>query len=301
MPKLILHEHPGQSGGCLASLVHYAQRIPIHFGTLEEITKFLRAQPFEEDPGLEESAVAVPEYQFSACVPWQRERIWPRSFNCWEATGHWLAHALAVLKGNEVVEIWDRTLPTGTRHVWPTLAREDGIWLVLIEGQQRAFRSPAPKAANLGWEDVFGFLHLAGKETLGLFLGNDRAAPIVQFSEKAWGSNIADWSKGPSVLGTAVGEPVRQDLKKESAPSTDTKKKGDAKKESGSSTTKASGDEKKEPPKSAQPTASTGTTTDKKTEKRSPDTTETALPIGGKNPRENTSPRRSAGMNWDDI
>lgn len=293
MPRLILHEHPGQSGGCLPSMVRYAQRIPVRFKTLEEVATFLRAQPYEADPGLEESAVPVPEYMFSDCDPWQRERIWPPTFNCWEAVGHWLAHALALLKGNEVVEIWDRTLPTGGRHVWPTLQRDDGVWLVQVEGQTRPFRGSWPKAANAGWEDVFGFLHLAGKETLGLFLGNDRAAPLVQMSERAWGSNIADWSKGPSVLGTSIGDPVRAELKKEPSP-TDAKQdkaaKQETKKESVSDASKLA-------------TKDTGSKDGGKSAAVVPDKKEP--PITAKKPDSEspTSPpsRRPPGMDWNEV
>lgn len=196
MPYLILHEHPSQDGRCLESLVRYAERIPIRFDTMEAITLFLREQPFESDRGILESAVPVKDYQLSACTPWQRQRIWPAFFNCWEATAHWLAHALKLLHSDEIVEIWDRDLRNGVRHVWPTLKRSDGIWLVAIEGKQGGnHRKINTTAANFGWGDVFGALHTAGAGVLGFFLGSDRASPIVQEAEKAWGNNIADWAK----------------------------------------------------------------------------------------------------------
>lgn len=194
MPKLILHEHPDQSGQCLSSLVEYAQRIPLRFSTLDETAAYLRSRPFEPDPGLVESAVPVPDYQFSRCSPWQRQRIWPDSFNCWEATAHWLAHALKLLRSDEVIDIWDRTIGKNTRHVWPTIKRQDGIWLVTLEGRQTGRRANGI-SANIGWEDVFGALHVAGAGTLGFFLGADRAAPIVREAEKLWGGNIAEWAK----------------------------------------------------------------------------------------------------------
>lgn len=289
MPHLILHEHPSQRGTCLASMVRFAQRIPLRFSTLEETAVYLRSQPFEADPGIVESAVPVPDYKFSACEPWQRERVWPSAFNCWEATAHWLAHALKLLKGSEVVEIWDRTLPTGGRHVWPTLERDDGIWLVQVEGNAKAFRRRWPQAANAGWEDVFGFLHLAGKETLGLFLGNDRAAPIVQMSEKAWGSHIADWSKGPSVLGTSIGEPVREEIKKESATERKADKgdKAEKKKESINETPK--------PAAKDSPSKDTAKTGAKMPESKSTDSKTIAQPAP------TPTPERRAGMDWEDV
>jgi len=198
MPYLILHEHSGQSGKCLESMVRYAKTIPLKFDTIEQTAAYLRTLPYEKDPGLLESAVPVPDYQNSACVPWQRQRIWPKSMNCWEATAHWLAHAMALLQEDEIVEIWDRDVKPGMRHVWPTLARKDGIWLVTLESNQARSEPRARKPtdlANVGWEDVFGAIHTAGAGVLGFFLGADRAAPVVREAEKAWGSNIADWSK----------------------------------------------------------------------------------------------------------
>ena len=216
MPLLVLHEHPEQTGRCLASLVSYAQQIPIKFHTIEEAATFIRSQPFEYDAGIGDSVNSAKEYNHSQCNPLQRQRIWPSSYNCWEATAHWLAHALKLLKSEEViVDIWDRTLSNGVRHVWPTLAREDGIWLVQLEHERQrpnvmcikapceeGNRRPRP-AANIGWEDVFGALHYAGAGVLGFFLGADRSAPIVQAAEQAWGSNIADWSKNTKSVAKA--------------------------------------------------------------------------------------------------
>lgn len=306
MPRLILHEHPGQSGRCLGSMVRYAQRIPVRFKSLEAVADFLRSQPYEEDPGLEESVVAVPEYMLSGCSPWQRERIWPQAFNCWEAVSHWLAHALALLTGNEVVEIWDRTLPTGARHVWPVLERADGIWLVQVEGASRPFRGVWPKAANVGWEDVFGFLHLAGKETLGLFLGNDRAAPIVQMSERAWGSHIADWSKGPTVLGTSIGDSVRADLKPKPESKPD---KVETKKGSPSLASKADKGVPQDKKKESVP--ETPRTDRKETDKRESDKLAASVPekreaaiTDGKSdvwPASTEPPTSGPGMNWNEV
>lgn len=276
MPHLILHENKRQSGNCLISLVQYAERIPVRFNTLEDTAVFLRAQTYEEDPGLEESAVPVPDYQHSACKPWQRERVWPSTYNCWEAVAHWLAHALKLLNGNEVVEIWDRILPTGSRHVWPVLERADGIYLVQLEGKRPVARAQGMKPANFGWEDAFGFLHLAGKETLGLFLGNDRAAPIVKFSENAWGDHIADWSKGPSLLGGPVGQPVRDDLKKDSAPTAETKAKDSAPRE-----------------KKESQVMSTPATQAKSSESSTGDRAQ--------KPKPTTSTQRTQRMDWNDV
>lgn len=229
MPKLILHEHPEQSGQCLTSLLEYAQRIPLRFATLEGITAYLRSRPFKPDPGLDESAVPVPDYQFSRCSPWQRQRIWPESFNCWEATAHWLAHALKLLRSDEIIDIWDRTIGRNTRHVWPTIKRQDGIWLVTLEGRQTG-RGANAISANLGWEDVFGALHVAGAGTLGFFLGSDRAAPIVREAEKLWGGNIAEWAKTGKEAAAAgqsiakFSKYINQHKKSESEPSAATER-----------------------------------------------------------------------------
>jgi len=231
MPYLILHEHESQKGSCLPSMVKYAKSIPLKFDTIEQAASHIRTLPYERDPGLLESAVPVPDYQNSGCVPWQRQRIWPKAMNCWEATAHWLAHALALLHEDEIIEIWDRDVKPGIRHVWPTIARKDGIWLVTLESTSRR-SEPKPKQptdlANVGWEDVFGAIHTAGAGVLGFFLGADRAAPIVREAEKAWGSNIADWSKQAqpaAKAGEAIAkyskyakQPVRNEATKEGPP-----------------------------------------------------------------------------------
>lgn len=281
MPLLILHEHPEQSGKCLESIVAYAKRIPIRFSTVEEATLFLRSQPFEFDPGFDRANSLIKDYKYSQCDPWQRQRIWPNAFNCWEATAHWLAHALKLLKGNEIVEIWDRTLSTGVRHIWPTLAREDGIWLVQLEQERKRpnyMRIKAPchdramdaPPANLGWQDVLGALHYAGAGVLGFFLGSDRAAPIVQAAEQAWGSNIADWSKSTQSV-TKAGEVIADYAKEKQAE--------DAKKADSSPKPEHSTNEKTANPKALNGTPSKEAKTDRAT----------------------TSPKKGTGMNWGDI
>ena len=229
MPKLILHEHPEQNGGCLESLVRYAQTIPLRFSTLEDIAVYLRNRPFQRDAGLLESAVPVDDYKLSGCTPWQRQRVWPDAYNCWEATAHFLRHALQLLKGDEIIEIWDRTLPTGSRHVWPTLKNKAGIWLVQLEGRPTTAHGHDVKAANFGWEDVLGGVHAVGAGVLGFFLGADRAAPIVQQAEKLWGSNIAEWSKSGKEAAKAgeqakkLASYISQTAKQESTQTTQSK------------------------------------------------------------------------------
>lgn len=200
MNRLILHEHPDQAGDCLASLVAYAQRIPLRFQSIDEAATYIRGQPFRPDygPTTHQSNGSAKDINSDwgdrRCEPQQRQRIWPPDFNCWEATAHWLAHALKLLHSGEVVDIWDRNITPTTRHVWPTLKRDDGIWLISLEGPRQK-TAGLRVSANFGWEDVFGALHVAGASTLGFFLGADRSAPIVQQAEKLWGGNIAEWAK----------------------------------------------------------------------------------------------------------
>lgn len=200
MPKLILHEHKSQTGDCLPSMLRYAQSIPLRFETLEQTTAYLRSRPFRQDDGLDNSTVAQPDYQQSGCMPWQRQRVWPEDFNCWEATAHWLAHALKLLRNQEEVHIFDRTLPNGQRHVWPVLVRPDGYWLVVLDPYyQKQLPKLSLQPANLGWEDFFGALHFVGKGALGFFLGSDASAPIVKKAEELWGAALPNWSKTYSV------------------------------------------------------------------------------------------------------
>ena len=103
------------------------------------------------------------------------------------ATAHWLAHAMALLQEDEIVEIWDRDVKPGMRHVWPTLkARKDGIWLVTLEPNQARSGAKSKKADRpsqwLG--GCLGAIHTAGAGVLGFFLGADRAAPVVREAEK---------------------------------------------------------------------------------------------------------------------
>lgn len=202
MPTLILHEHPSQAGDCLASLVRYAQRIPTRFRTLEETATYLRAQPYRPDDGFDDLRSLRSES--SECRPSQRGRIWPSDFNCWEATAHWLAHALKLLSGNERVDIYDRDLVSGNRHVWPVLTRNGEVWLVVLDSEKYVgkLRQKA-KSANLGWEDIFrveniiGAVHTIGSGALGYFLG-PLASPLVEKAEELWDSTLPDWAKSKS-------------------------------------------------------------------------------------------------------
>lgn len=116
-PRILLHENPAQKKGCLASLVRYAYQIERtafakEFTSLDSFVSWMRMQPVKLDRG--------EPPQNSDCIPSQRQRIWPTDgFNCWEATAHYLATALA-LQVPEIVHLYDVTRG-GQRHVWPEL------------------------------------------------------------------------------------------------------------------------------------------------------------------------------------
>lgn len=116
-PRILLHDNPAQKKGCLESLVRYAYQIERtafakEFSSLDSFVAWMRMQPVKLDRG------EAP--QGTGCSPSQRQRIWPTDgFNCWEATAHFLAIALA-LQVPEIVHLYDVTRG-GQRHVWPEL------------------------------------------------------------------------------------------------------------------------------------------------------------------------------------
>lgn len=198
MPTLVLHEHPAQRGACLQAMLEYAQRIPLRFSSLEQTAEYLRSLPFEADYG----AIVSGD---GRCYPAQRQRIWPAAMNCWEATGHFLAHALKLLRGPDEIHVWDRTLrSTGGRHVWPVLFRADGAWLVDLSPSVTQRMGPA----NDVWNDILGAVHVAGRGALGIFLGGT-GNKVADTIEGWWGDKLPEWARAtPSQAAPAPSKPA---------------------------------------------------------------------------------------------
>lgn len=102
----------------------------------------------------------------SVCIPAQRQRIWPSDLNCWEATAHFAAEAIAILPDDYTIVIKDATRGR-FRHVWPTIELP-GI-LAPLDAQY----------ANDVGRDIFGGIHVAGRIALDAF-GLDRLGGILE-------------------------------------------------------------------------------------------------------------------------
>ena len=89
------------------------------------------------------------------CYPAQRARIWPSTFNCWEATAHLAAEGARLLPADWIIRVHDQTYGA-YRHVWATLE---------LPGLLGPFRPTANGSA----EDVLGGFHVVGKTALSVF------------------------------------------------------------------------------------------------------------------------------------
>lgn len=206
MASVVYHEHPGQAGRCLPGAFRaYVQRIPLEGrGTLEQVWQAVRMRPFDADTGGAGNAGA---YGDDRCAPAQRSRIWPDTMNCWEAAAHWTAAAQRQLPEGFVIHIWDRDLPNGARHVWPSLVTPDGRH-VLVDLQTVAARDYSPRGyegralpaamANAGgapandwYNDLLGVVHVAGKTVLSVFgLGK-----VGETLEEIEGDALPEWAQ----------------------------------------------------------------------------------------------------------
>lgn len=189
---IVLHGNPTQSEACLLGLVGYAQRIAMErgdvfaqLGSFRSVVDYIRSRPFEADDGESRRGVRL-------CVPVQRARIWPRTFNCFEAT----AHALAAFMFWGLVEyldfhVFDKLLSARTRHVWPVVVDpETGRgWIIVLDS--RVPRQHRRMLANDWYNDLLGGLHKVGSVVLSAY-GMGKAAETL---EDAWGDNLPEWAR----------------------------------------------------------------------------------------------------------
>lgn len=189
---IVLHGNPTQSDACLLGLVGYAQRIAMErgdvfaqLGSFRNVVDYIRSRPFEADDGESRRGVRL-------CVPVQRARIWPRTFNCFEAT----AHALAAFMWWGLIEyldfhVFDKLLSARTRHVWPVVVDpETGRgWIIVLDS--RVPRQHRRMLANDWYNDLLGGLHRVGSVVLSAY-GMGKAAETL---EDAWGDNLPEWAR----------------------------------------------------------------------------------------------------------
>lgn len=221
MARLVFHEHPRQGGKCLAgAFAAYVQRIPPGpYADLDETWAAVRARPFEADMGELHGACAmapcpVPREPSGAidkrCRPAQRSRIWPDRMNCWEATAHFVAAALRELGPEVTIHVWDRDLPNGARHVWPSLVTASGDHLLVDLRTQpqsaypgRSYTGAAlpsrPANGDEWYNQLLGGVHVAGDTVLkGFGLGG-----FGKMLEGVEGDALPDWAH---IDGTPVKE-----------------------------------------------------------------------------------------------
>ena len=189
---IVLHGNPSQSDACLLGLVRFAQRIArdagdvfAQLGSFRAVVDYIRSRPFEPDDGTACDGVTT-------CTPIQRARIWPATFNCFEATTHALAAFLYWgLADYLEFHVFDKNLSERTRHVWPVVVDpETGRgWIIILDSVVP--RQHGRLLANDWYNDVLGGIHSIGRIALSAF-GMSKAADTP---ETAWGDNLPDWAR----------------------------------------------------------------------------------------------------------
>jgi len=173
MARIVYIRNPAQPDDCLSgAMAAYIRRIPPKFATFSEAVAYLSRAKFEADDGKSGGD--------SRCFPAQRARIWPSTFNCWEATAHAAAEGARLLPAGWTICIHDQSFGA-YRHVWATLE---------LPGLLGPFRP----AANMSAEDVFGVLHTGGKIALSVF----GAGAVADAVEGLASDALPDWAKAPS-------------------------------------------------------------------------------------------------------
>ena len=173
MARIIYIRNPSQPDDCLSgAMAAYIRRIPPRFETFTEAVTYLSRAKFEADDGKSGDD--------HRCYPAQRARIWPSTFNCWEATAHLAAEGARLLPADWIIRVHDQTYGA-YRHVWATLE---------LPGLLGPFRPTANGVA----EDVLGGFHVVGKTALSVF-GLGGVADRVEDLE---GDALPDWAKPAS-------------------------------------------------------------------------------------------------------
>ena len=173
MARIVYIRNPAQPDDCLSgAMAEYIRRIPPRFARFSVAVAYLSRAKFEADDGKSGDD--------SRCFPAQRARIWPSTFNCWEATAHAAAEGARLLPAGWTIRIHDQNFGA-YRHVWATLE---------LPGLLGPFRP----AANVSTEDVLGVLHTGGKVALSVF----GAGAVGDALEGLASDALPDWAKAPS-------------------------------------------------------------------------------------------------------
>ena len=193
MARVVVIENPQQRNGCLSSdMARYIARIPPRFQSFPEAVAALEAAPFVRDSGLEARGDGT-------CIPPQRSRIWPDSFNCWEATAHFAAEASRLLPDDWIVLIQDKTFGA-LRHVWPSLVFSGKLAPPGI--------NPDMPIANAWYNDLFGGIHYAGDKVLRVFGAGGLSDQIAE----AAGDSLPDWARTKEQLEAHIKEAQQRNV-----------------------------------------------------------------------------------------
>ena len=170
MARIVYIRNPSQPDDCLSGAMGaYIGRIPPRFATFSDAVAYLSRAKFEADDGKSGDD--------TRCYPAQRARVWPATFNCWEATAHLVAEGARLLPADWILYVHDQTFGP-YRHVWATLEFPG------ILGGVRP-------VANLSGNDVLGGLHVAGRMVLSAF----GAGGVGDALESAEGDALPDWAR----------------------------------------------------------------------------------------------------------
>ena len=119
MARIIYIRNPSQPDDCLSgAMAAYIRRIPPRFDSFSDAVAYLSRAKFEADDGKSGDD--------HRCFPAQRARIWPSTFNCWEATAHIAAEGARLLPRDWIIRVHDQNYGA-YRHVWATLELP-GCW-----------------------------------------------------------------------------------------------------------------------------------------------------------------------------
>lgn len=208
MARVVYIRNPSQPDDCLSGAMGaYIARIPPRFAAFSDAVAYLSRAKFEADDGKSGDD--------SRCYPAQRARVWPTTFNCWEATAHLVAEGARLLPADWILYVHDQTFGP-YRHVWATLEFPG-----LLGGVR--------PVANLSGNDVLGGLHVAGRMVLSAF----GAGGVGDALEGAEGDALPDWARNsPKKNETKESSTTADSDDVPPKKSTDTKKKESKKKDS---------------------------------------------------------------------
>lgn len=192
LPLVVLHQHSGQEAACLEGLTDYAARLARNkhayaFRDSYAILSWLWQQPVKLDTGDGPNV--------AGCTPRQRSRIWPDDgLNCWEATAHLLAVAMAQCWPIEF-HIYDAPV-NGQRHVFPAirpLGCTDCLPVpIVIQPPVKTGKSrQSMQYAQAWYNDLLGGVHVVGDKVLRIFGAGELSDSLAELE----GDELPDWAR----------------------------------------------------------------------------------------------------------